>query len=111
MSYFRQLTRGVLQAYADINVLVVATENITSEWYKGAAPAECQALHPRACVSFGLAQHISVATCRLTAASTAQSNLVARTCSCPTVWAACIVPGACSNCSLLCVGCARSRLS
>ena len=43
MSYFRQLTQGVLQAYANINVLVVATENITSEWYKGAAPAECRA--------------------------------------------------------------------
>ena len=33
-----------VQAYANINVLVVATENITSEWYKGAAPVKLSAL-------------------------------------------------------------------
>ena len=33
-----------MQAYANINVLVVATENITSEWYKGAASAKQSAL-------------------------------------------------------------------
>ena len=26
---------GDVQAYANINILVVATENITTEWYRG----------------------------------------------------------------------------